>query len=701
MIHHLFRFLALAIIIFLNAPASAQQKPFNIPSADLKEPIIWGSTCEGGDGFVLGFGGQDQKSDELPRTRIKKGDGPWQSLGEDLKKGNPLQSLHGVALEFARRQQAESAMTRAIFFAGLPGEENATRRAEISLSENRKLSAGAQKKLSAGLAEAVEQQKGYDKRQATVAMGHFKRYLERVPADAPIDAKRLQQSHSGIADLQKLAEVLDSEPPARYLSPLAYDRKTGLFVLAAGDHGDYLTNDLWLFDPARKKWEQRHPATAPPPRGGHRFKANGDGTVTLSGGYTYTSSISYLGAQYKALDDGDWTYDIAADIWKGPENGVPPDTRVYRTGPFHPDYFLQGAKPDAAAAKKELEAIPVNRWVEREPPHKPEMVRTWGHAVLDPDGDRILVFSGGHSAHCGSDVLHYHLSTNRWELPFPVEFPLGQTYSNTSFPEGYNLNKRPWMTGHTYQSYNYDPLSKKLYLNARVDNTYVYDPVVGDWIGRFAKPEPMVYGDCFYTLNTLPTPHGLMCWTGHGGLFKLDSTKREWREVERSGVKLPSAAVDASTYVYDSKRDRLLFVRSNYGEPNEGKIHTFDMKTGVVANTAPANAAALAALDLKGVDRAVYDPANDLILFSTLLPGAADTMRRALAYDCAADKWVSLNLGYEVGKNKRAAHPGGPGQSCGLLFDVKRQIIWGIDTHDCRVYALHLELKGADVKTIE
>ena len=60
-----------------------------------------------------------------------------------------------------------------------------------------------------------------------------------------------------------------------------------------------------------------------------------------------------------------------------------------------------------------------------------------------------------------------------------------------------------------------------------------------------------------------------------------------------------------------------------------------------------------------------------------------------------------MNIGYEVGKNTRAAHPGGPGHSCGLLFDAKRKIIRGIDTHDCRVYALHLEMKGADLKTVE
>ena len=115
----------------------------------------------------------------------------------------------------------------------------------------------------------------------------------------------------------------------------------------------------------------------------------------------------------------------------------------------------------------------------------------------------------------------------------------------------------------------------------------------------------------------------------------------------------------------------------------------------------PANAAALAALDLKGVDRAVYDPDHDLVLFSALLPGEAGKPRRTLAYDCAADKWLSLAIRYEVGKDNRPAHPGGPGHSCGLLFDAKRKIIWGIDTHDCRVYALRLDLPTADLKSIE
>jgi len=62
---------------------------------------------------------------------------------------------------------------------------------------------------------------------------------------------------------------------------------------------------------------------------------------------------------------------------------------------------------------------------------------------------------------------------------------------------------------------------------------------------------------------------------------------------------------------------------------------------------------------------------------------------------------VSLEIGYAQNKDKRPAHPGGPGHSCGLLFDARRKLIWGIDTHDCRVYALQLNPKDATIKVLE
>jgi hypothetical protein len=124
-----------------------------------------------------------------------------------------------------------------------------------------------------------------------------------------------------------------------------------------------------------------------------------------------------------------------------------------------------------------LKNLPGNEWVATNPPYRPRLNRDWGTARIDPDRDMILRWSGGHSAHGGTDVPHFHFSTNRWELPFPVEFPLGQLYANTSYPRGFNFNLRPWMTGHTYQNYAYDPPSKKMVKAGRPRHFYIYDPI--------------------------------------------------------------------------------------------------------------------------------------------------------------------------------------------------------------------------------
>src|SRR5262249_17314117 len=154
-------------------------------------------------------------------------------------------------------------------------------------------------------------------------------------------------------------------------------------------------------------------------------------------------------------------------------------------------------------------------------------------------------------------------------------------YTNTEYPEGFNFNRRPWVTGHTYQNYGYDPVFKKMLFTGRHEHCYVYDPEVADWTGRFAKPKGMTYGSCFYTLTLCPTPQGLVCWTQQGGVFQFDAGKKEWVEVKLTGEKLPGSVVDNSTVAHDTKRDRLLFFRKGYGDKSkyDGRIHVLDRKT--------------------------------------------------------------------------------------------------------------------------
>jgi len=486
------------------------------------------------------------------------------------------------------------------------------------------------------------------------------------------------------------ADALDCEPPPRALSPIVYDAKSKLFVIFGGDHLDYLTNDTWVFDPEKKKWSLRHPPSAPPPRANHLMVASGDGTVAVSGGYTYTSSTDYVGAQYRHLADGDWVYDIAADKWSGA--GVSPASRVYRTGRLHPDYYMKDPAPEPKAFADWLAAVPVNTWTLTKPPQLPALNRDWGTAVLDPDRDLILRWSGGHSAHGGTDVLQYHLNTNRWELPIPVEFPLGQLYNNTEYPDGWNFNHRPWITGHTYQNYGVDPLLKKMLFTGRRDHCYVYDPDLGDWTTRFAKPKGMVYGDCFYTLTLTPTPQGLVCWTNEGKLFRFKAEGAEWLELPLKGAKMPGSVVDNSTIVYDSKRDRLLAVRKGYGDKNQfdGTIAVVEVKSGDVTLLSPAGKEKGG--DVPYLCQLRYDSTNDLILGGCTLEPGAEGFRRTPAFDCAGARWVSLKIGGDDPSGKR-----GRNVSLGMMYDAKRKLFWAVDTNS-NVYVLRLDVATADLK---
>lgn len=689
--------LTLCILIWLHGTAAAQQgKPYRLPGVDLKPQIIWGATCDGPDGTGLAFGGQDQKSDDgIGHTRIKVS-GEWKAIHEELRAGNPLQKHCDLHRDWDKRYHALLAAARAGHFRGLPADQElAIIKSEIIPRHTQLMK--DRSKLGDELREALGKP-GQPAETTTAIAGLFGAAAEagKKTQDLPkgISGDVLQamlQTHTrlGIA-----TDSIDAEPPPRAVSPIAYDAKTKLYVVFGGDHLDYLLNDTWVFDMAKKKWEQRHPKSAPAPRANHTLKATGDGKVILNGGYTYTSSTDYVGGQYRDHNDGEWTYDIEANTWTGTGKATEPNQRVYRTGPFHPDFYLQGDKPQAKPVQEKLATLPANTWVPMKPPYLPRLNRDWGTAVLDPDRDLILRFSGGHSAHGGTDVLHYHIATNRWELPFPVEFPLGQLYSNTSYPEGFNFNRRPWVTGHTYQNYGYDTVSKKMYFTGRDDgHCYVYDPDVADWTGRFTKPKGMTYGSCFYTLTLAPTPQGLVCWTQSGALFRLDAAKKEWLELKLQG-KLPGAVVDNSTVIYDSKRDRLLCAVKGYGDKGQydGKLHVVDLKTLAVSTLTPKGAAAATAIPYLCQIR--YDSTSDLLLVGGTLPPDETGLRRTPAYDSAEDRWVSLKI---IGDDPSGKS--GRNVSLGMMYDARRKLFWAVDTSS-NVFVLRLEPKTADLQPL-
>ena len=696
---------ALTLLAFLLAPAfcapaSAGEKGSRPQPEDLRQPVLWGAECVLADGSGLAFGGCEQAAEDgRQHTKIKEG-GAWKPIIDELRAKNPLQKHFTRAWDLRTRTKNAAARARFVWFKGLdPAEEQKRLKAEVVPAVE-----SIVKDLEALVAELGGLKlEDYEAGQAKSALALVQSAAGKIKPLAAalangVTAEQIKALSAAQVELERASEALDCEPSARAYSPIVCDEKSKLFVLFGGDHLDYLINDTWVFDPAKRRWLQRHPASAPSPRAKHALQAAGDGKLALSGGYNYTSTTDYMGGQYQDVKDGDWTYDLIANAWTGAGKAEPPDSRLYRKNPYLPEFFLQGEKPSAAAVEATLKALPANTWVLPKPPYRPKQNRDWGTAVIDPDRDMILRWSGGHCAHGGSDVPHYHFSTNRWELAFPVEFPLGQLYSNTSYPDTFNFNVRPWVTGHTYLGYEYDPVARKMLFVGHHQHGYVYDPDIADWTGRFVKPAGMVYGGCFYDLNCCATPQGIVCWTKNALVFRFEAAKNQWVELKVNG-KLPGASVDHSVSVYDSKRDRVLIFQTGYGQKYSGQVHALDMKTLVAAGLSPANMAAVAAAGGFGIDRAVYDPENDLVLMAALLPAGPAGPQLTPAFDCAANRWVSLKLQYATAGDRK--DPQTPrGHSCGVMYDARRKLIWGTDTNSS-VYVLRLEAKSAELAELK
>jgi len=285
----------------------------------------------------------------------------------------------------------------------------------------------------------------------------------------------------------------------------------------------------------------------------------------------------------------------------------------------------------------------------------------------------------------------YHFATNRWELPFPVEFPLGQCYSNTGYPTGFNFNRRPWVSGHTYKSFGYDPTGKLMVFTGHNPWSYLFDPQVGDWVGRSKKPSQMSYDSSFYTLTLCSTGKDLYCWGGQYGrvigMHKWLPETKSWETLKTNGVKLPGPECDHSGLVFDAKRNRLILFPKKY----TGKLHALECRTNELSELKPGGANAAAAT--VGFWRELaYVPDADTVLVvgASLAPadGAKNAIRPSLAYDCDKNEWIVLNLG--------GTHPAGKGGrdvSQGSAYDAKRKLIWATDTNG-EVYVLRLDIRG-------
>ena len=704
--------------------------------------LAWSTTCRQPAGRGLALDGLDQgvnQLNELPRphTRILE-DGTWKNIYPELREKNPLQSYCDKANELKVALRRARARTRHIWFKGLEPEAERARLDKeavpafheflssfeaiiVDLRSTPHLHAedasqipsmpgnlpDLSRVVSDGRADSPAYAGGakYELGQVSFAMGHFNaarellKTAEKMTRDV-LSADHINAMQRAQVHIELGAEALDAEPPARVLSVPAYDAKTGLYVLFGGDHFDYLTNDTWVFDPKERKWFQRHPEGAPPPRGKHIMTAKDDGIVSMQGGYYYPARR----ARYASIGPDAWIYDIEKNTWTGPESvkPMPPDTRQYHGGAERPGYFLRSPKPNAAEHAKVLASLPVNTWVDLKPPFKRAGSRAWGTMAYDTENDLIVDWNGGHSTYCSSDAPHYHLGVNRWELPYPAEIQLGMVGASAAAVCGYSFNRRHWITNHTWDHYLYDPRLKKVLVVGSMSNwewkwdrfSYVYDPVLGEWESRFPKGNGLE-GVFPAGMSTLHTPIGTLVYGGNGKWWIIDYEAMGWKRFAdlKSGTWPRNGCSDWYGHVYDPTANRILATalpmpRSAY---NGKVIYALDLATKKASVLKPENPEVFGdGLRYNREWRYIPD-LKIAICGGSLVKHVPEDKRHSWhatddmpAYDPVNNRWIVLHF-----KGRPSLGFGGS-----MHYDEKRKLLWALDMRG-NVKALRVDFEKA------
>jgi len=677
----------------------ARGKRYPVPATKWKrDPVLWGWTCELPDGSGLAFGGVDQTSEDgRPHTRIKVA-GVWKPIVEELRKNNPLQKRFDRVRGLRNACKDTLAKARHIYFEGkTAGEEAKLLKADADPAVEKLIedlaALTAELKGLAGLGEYEAGQVRFALKHLAAAAGQIKRFGARTSPEQMATMRRAQ------IELELAGEAFDAEPPPRALCRIAFEPKTKLYVIFGGEHMDYVTNDLWVFDPARRRWFERHPGAAPEPRGDHHFDALGDGRIAMRGGYCY-------GRGYVHSGPARWIYDVKKNTWTADghqEKTHPADMRSARYWPpAGPENFMKGPRPDAAANEAKLKALPINTWVRLKTPIALGG-RDWATWVFDTDRDMLYVWAGGHVSYPGNDVARYHLATDRWEISDPVEVPLGCAGTNEQYPSGFNFNLRPWVKKHVWNGQAYDPGLRKMVMasanDAKLDPyCYLYDPDKADWVSRHRLPAGM--GNNAYHIQVRHTKHGMLAWYG-AQAWLLDAKSREWKKIAAQG-KMPGTGVDSCGMVYDPKRDRMLFVTlGGYGKPYDGQIHALDLRTRKVEVLNPEGMGKSKnwRMFLREV---AYHPESDLFLWINRLKINGKASPDLFpAYDAGKNRWVTLKLPLDAGGRWRAFDT--PNSvSSSVNWDAKRGLFWvGDSSWAGGVWVLRLDAAKAEITPLK
>jgi hypothetical protein len=546
--------------------------------------------------------------------------------------------------------------------------------------------------------------------------------------------------------LDRVTVDLVAVPPRRAFATLACDEAHGKIVLFGGHRLDRLLADTWVYDCQTRTWEERRPELSPSPRGGAGMVwLPGSGKILLVDGFghgdrgeTWTYDVGadewYLLEEGVEEDGGPrspmtavpstWGYqpepaaagtgdvvvalsnpyrprrqDIRLCTWAAridtsridPEGtkklGVPPRSEKLNGGRHDPRWYdLNAGEIDTAATEAWLRRLPANTWTAREGGSNwPEQNRAWGTVALDPDGDQLLHWGGGHVAYDHNAVLHYSIRANRFYIGYPAEAGLMYCHGQGGMPISKSYRDRAFVPGHSYHSYGYDPLSGKMVAcgqkQARANLYFAYDPAAAEWI---PGPLPAPFHPDYEVDTVCSTPRGLVVWHGQQ-LWRLDPGSLKWEQLPEAG-ELPGQRPDFHGMTYDSRRDRLLF----FCAYSKGEVLAYDLRSGRSATLDPAGKERAQASSRE----VVYIPELDAALVGATRNFGGK--QRWLVYDCAGNAWLGLCLaGSEPVIGKSGFNAG-----LGLAYDARRKLVWAVDAWS-HVFALRLDLETADAVGLE
>ncbi len=569
-------------------------------------------------------------------------------------------------------------------------------------------------------------------------------YDKLISAKKTLDALKFARALQ--SRIEARAEAQYPVPPCRRNSPLVYDARNKCMVLFGGDHEDYQTNDTWILDLEKDAWRRARPKTAPGPRAGHALAyLPKSGRIAMYGGYVPLDSPSYgYGPRWaKLLPIQVWIYDVGEERWDLVTSWAPakdgatrpayhgfffgqyagnfsaallasdaedcvvlttetatwgmkiaptatdaagttkmattPNQRLYRKGIFRAAYCEVPDPPP----NTNLDKLPANRFVKLPPPPRDVCrqcrARPYSSVIWDPDRDQILLWGGGHCIRSENPPIHYSPVSGRMVEGYDQQ----ESYS-VNGAIGSTLMNRPWVPGHSYNKYAYDPKSKMMV--ASCAEVYVYDPSRMDWrrSGPVKRPR-----DKFRVHAFISTKHGAvaLATARRGrplGLWLLDLEKG-WTELVKPG-QIPRFTGGA----YDGKRDRLILgYPGGWKKPGDGGLVAFHFEGRRIEKLTPANAELGGLVDASEATYVAH--ADWMIVGEPYVAGEGKDARKYVrAYDCAGNRWILLDID---------GFPPGRLYNQGWMYDAKRKLVYVADANRWGVWALRLD--PATVKILD